>query len=74
MELSEFHRRYANVPLEKRDKILNVKESGLMSLSEVYREVQRLQDSIRPVQIEIEELIDLATPFLLKLDKEKGEK
>lgn len=67
MKPFEFHKRYANVPLEKRFKILNITKGGIMSLAGVRREIVRLQDSIRPAQIEIDKLIDLATPFLLKV-------
>ena len=66
MKLSTFYKLYANTPLDKRFKILNVKEGGLKSLETVYKEVQRLDESMQPKKIEMQRLIDLARPFLRK--------
>lgn len=60
MKSHEFHHLYANVPLAKRFMIINSRELGMMTLTELCHRIKTLEDEIRPKQIEIERLLRVA--------------
>jgi hypothetical protein len=67
MERHEFCRKFANVPLGKRDELLsNDYRSPLfeMTLADVYREIQAIDDKLRKDEVRREELLRAIEKFL----------
>ena len=67
MKLHEFYSKYANVPLDKRFTILHI--TKLMVLANFYKKIQKLDDRMRPMRIEMEKLLSDVEPFLEKEKK-----
>ena len=63
MKEEEFYRKYANTPLGKRYDIISFEKSGKMTINDVYVQMIKLGDQIRPLNIEQEELLKLADIF-----------
>lgn len=64
MQTEEFFKRYANTLLDDRMTPLNFAESGMMTLDEIYKQVQNLEDYMRPIRIQQQNLMDMAAKFL----------
>lgn len=58
MKVHEFFHKYANSPLQKRFITLNFNEWGMTTLSTVYKRLTELEDKIRPMRIEEDELLE----------------
>ncbi len=63
MKSHEFHRKYAGMPLQLRYAILNMNESGTMSMNDLYHRIKTLEDEMRPKQIELEKLLNIAEEY-----------
>ena len=64
MKLHEFFGKYANTPLDKRDKVLNFNNLGLMTLNDVYQRLKDISNELRPKEIERDKLLDEVSKFL----------
>lgn len=64
MNVEEFLIKFANTPLDKRMVILDFAQSGSMTLTEIYNQVRNLEDYMRPIRMQQQNLIDLASKFL----------
>lgn len=73
MPTNEFFSKYANTPLKDRFTVLNFTELGDMTLASLYKEVQRLEDEMRPLRIEQDKLIRAAETFWLMQGNKKEE-
>jgi hypothetical protein len=60
MKTWEFYRLYSNVPLAEREKEIDAGPSGKFTLAEIYAQIHNLEDYIRPCQIQIDNLMDIA--------------
>jgi len=69
MEVHEFFKKYANVPLSLRFTAISYKDGGDMTLSDVYKEMSQLEDTMRPMRIRQTELMKLAAIILDRLHK-----
>lgn len=74
MKVNEFFAKYANVRLEERGKIVNILESGLMTLDDFFFALQKLEDTMRPYRIEEDKLLRIVSDYLLTISSPKGEK
>ena len=63
MKIHEFYKKYANTPISDRSKPLNFNKAGLMTLWDIYKEVKKLEDEMRPHRIELEKHLDLADEY-----------
>ena len=62
MQVHEFFAKYANTPLAKRGQKIDF--SGLnVSLNDIYREMQSLEDRMRPMRIRQEALLKEADKY-----------
>lgn len=64
MKTHQFFQRFANLPIEKRNVVLNRIKYGELTLSGVYYQMKQLQDKLRPLLIEEKELLEIAEEFL----------
>lgn len=64
MKIEEFYAKYANTSLDKRLIILNFAESGTMTLAEIYKHVDNLEDYRRTIKSQQDQLIALAEKYL----------
>ena len=66
MTIEEFYKRYANTSLEQRMIPLNFAASGMMTLHEIYTQVENLENYLRPIRMQQQNLMDMADKFLNK--------
>ena len=68
MTTQEFLAKYANTPLDDRDKILDFDDLsiGTLTLNSVYYEINRLEEFMRPMRIRQEKILKAVEPFLTK--------
>lgn len=71
MKLHEFHQKYANTPLKERFNVLDFKELGMMTLNDVYQEVKKIEDKIRPDEIRIGKLLSAVEWYLIQKEESK---
>ncbi len=72
MKVNEFFAKYANTPLKHRFVTLNMNKAGMTTLTDVYRELQQIEDKIRPDIIREQQLLELAeTYYSMKVTKTK---
>lgn len=64
MQVEEFYRRFANTSLDQRFIPLDFAASGMMTLDEIYKQVHSLEDYLRPVRMQQQNLIDMAARFM----------
>lgn len=64
MQVEEFFKRFANTPLSDRDKEIDAGASGKFTLAEIYKQVQELEDYLRPIRMQQKNLIDIAEKAL----------
>ncbi len=67
MKSHQFYSKYANTPLKEREKvILNVSDSPitLMTLNDVYAELNKIDDKIRPDIIRRDQILEAVEKFL----------
>ena len=57
-----FYKKYSNMPLNDRYQILSY-ETGLMTLSDVYSQIKKLDNEMRPKKIEQDELLQIAEEY-----------
>jgi hypothetical protein len=57
MQKNEFYFKYANCKLDDKLKILNFNELGMMTLNDVFTEIKKIDDKIRPDIIRQEKLL-----------------
>ena len=73
MQLHEFHQQYANLPFEKRDKVLDLERFGKTTMNDLYKVIDELGDSTRPLDDRLtyrywqQRLLSIAEEFLPKL-------
>lgn len=67
MKINEFFAKYANTPLSLRFTPISFREGGDMTLEQVHKRVKELEDQMRPMRIEEDKLIKLASIVLEKL-------
>jgi hypothetical protein len=58
MKVEQFFAKYANTPLKKRFKTLDIYKNGLMTLDSYYFRLKELEDLMRPLRIEEEKLLE----------------
>lgn len=63
MELNEFYAKYANTPLGDRFQLIEMSESDPLTLNEIYKRVEELDNEMRPKRIEQDRLINKAVDF-----------
>jgi len=63
MQSHEFYQRYANTPLNKRFIPLNTTKAGLTTLYDIYKQVNELEDKMRPDVIKIQNLLNLVSEY-----------
>jgi hypothetical protein len=63
----QFHSMYANLPLNER--VLSIPEFNGRSLQTVYQEIKRLEDLIRPTQVEIDVWLRKVENYWIKTGK-----
>ncbi len=66
MQAHEFYSKYANVPSHHRLHLFNLGEQSLTSLDMVYERVKELDNKIRPMLIERDQLIASSEKFILE--------
>lgn len=66
MKPHEFFHFYANTPLSERMVPLNVAKYGLTTLDDIFKEVRRLEDIMRPHAIEEDRLLRIAAEHFAK--------
>lgn len=64
MTVEEFLIKFANIPIDKRMVVIDFGQSGSMTLAEIYNQVRNLEDYMRPIRTQQQNLIDLASKFL----------
>lgn len=64
MQTEEFFKRYANTPIEQRAIPLDFASSGMMTLDEIYKQVCNLEDYLRPIRMQQQNLMDMAADFM----------
>ena len=64
MQVHEFFKKYANVPLSLRFTPISYKDGGDMTLKNVYDEMKQLEDKMRPMRIRQTELMKLPSIIL----------
>lgn len=64
MKVHEFFGQYANIPLDKRGLIINFAKYGPKTMTDVYIELHDLEDTMRPMRIREERLLQMADEFL----------
>jgi DNA-binding NtrC family response regulator len=67
MKIEEFFRKYANIPLSKRDIILDRIKYGETTMTNLYHRLHDLEEKMRPLRIEEADLLKIAEEFLSKL-------
>ncbi len=60
MKIEDFFQLYANTQLTSRSITVNMMETGMMTLAAYYERLTKLEDQIRPLRIEEDELLKLA--------------
>lgn len=70
MQLHEFYKRYANIPLHLRDTHISYEVFNLSTFSDVYKELHILGDMMLPHEIRRDKLLRDVEPFLDKIEKE----
>lgn len=83
MKIHEFFQKYSNTPLDNRFNIVSIADLGLMTLSDVYKELSAIEDEIRPYVIREQKLLQVIEDlkmfrgidiFKKVEDKKKGKK
>lgn len=64
MTPNHFFRIYSNLPLSQR--VLSIDELSGKSLATIYQEIQRLEDQIRPVVVERDEILNNVRDYFIK--------
>ena len=64
MDKATFYRRYANTPIEDRDKILDPYSSDGLTLQVIYNRLEDLDKMDQPLDEEREELLKKAEAFM----------
>jgi len=59
MRKHEFYEKYANTPIENRFIIINIAEFGLLTLNDIYKEIKKIDEQIRPLEIRRQKLLDI---------------
>ncbi len=67
MKLEDFFQKYANTPIEMRFQVLNWKGFGSMTLYQLFKEVENINEKTRADRIRQQELIDVAETFWEKI-------
>lgn len=60
MPLHQFFHIFANVPLGKRTEAINFNKHGPLTLQDIYRQLQELEDRMRPLRMQQEHLLQIA--------------
>ncbi len=68
MKSHEFYRKFANLPLDKRFVVLDRIKHGGLTMNGVYFQMHQLDEKLRPLLIEQQELLEIAEEFLPKID------
>lgn len=69
MKLEEFYSKYANTPIAFRYQMLNWKELGKMSLTDLYNEVEKIQRKTFDDRLRLEKLLKEADSFWEKTNE-----
>jgi len=72
LKVHEFFAKYANLPLIDRTKILNLNELGLTSMNDLYKEMQMIDESMRPLKIRQDEILKIAQEGFKALSYKKA--
>ena len=67
LQLSEFYSAYANLPIEKRDQVLDFGRFGVYRMKDVYFEIDTFQELRRKENERLETLLAIAEEFMPKL-------
>jgi hypothetical protein len=68
MTKEEFYKRYANLPLGIRDKVVSVRYFGMMTWSDIYRYMHELDEKMRPHKIDQDDILKKITTILIAAD------
>ena len=64
MKVHEFNILYANVPMNLRFVALSFIRSVTMTISDVYKRIGEIDNEIRPLEVEQQELLEIAEKYL----------
>jgi hypothetical protein len=65
MKIEMFYQKFANTPLSDRFSVIDFNEGGMKTLNDIYQQLKKYDEAIRPFLLKQERLLKLADKYYI---------